>query len=169
MPERSARAAAPFVPSPSSSLANIISPYSPVTGGSTPPSHHHQAQQPQGGLWRLGGGPSADPGPGRPPSSARHGEARVFTKLHAAHLCVCSNGEPCAAGGPDRAAADSASVPAPPGVSPNPAWPCALASQKPQPHSSRDCRSIKGAFGHWAGPRPRSSTAAPGAEALGPV
>ena len=42
--------------------------YSPVTGGSTPPSHHHQAQQPQGGLWRLGGGPSADPGPGRPPT-----------------------------------------------------------------------------------------------------
>ena len=40
----------------------------PVTGGSTPPSHHHQAQQPQGGLWRLGGGPSADPGPGRPPT-----------------------------------------------------------------------------------------------------
>ena len=73
-------------------------------------------------------------------SSARHGEARVFTKLHAAHLCVCSNGEPCAAGGPDRAAADSASVPAPPGVSPNPAWPCALASQKPQPHSSRHAK-----------------------------
>ena len=44
------------------------SPYSPVTGGSTPSSHHHQAQQPQGGLWRLGGGPSADPGPGRPPT-----------------------------------------------------------------------------------------------------
>ena len=36
--------------------------------GSTPSSHHHQAQQPQGGLWRLGGGPSADPGPGRPPT-----------------------------------------------------------------------------------------------------
>ena len=32
-----------------------------------------------------------------------------------------------------------------------------------------DCRSIKGAFGHWAAPRPRSSTTAPGAEALGPV
>ena len=64
----------------------------------------------------------------------------MFTKLHAAHLCVCSNGEPCAAGGPDRAAADSASVPAPPGVSPNPAWPCALASQKPQPHSSRHAK-----------------------------
>ena len=62
------------------------------------------------------------------------------TKLPAAHLCVCSNGEPCAAGGPDRAAADSASVPAPPGVSPNPAWPCALASQKPQPHSSRHAK-----------------------------
>ena len=40
-------------------------PYSPVTGGSTPSSHHHQAQQPKGGLWRLGGRPRADPGPGR--------------------------------------------------------------------------------------------------------
>ena len=71
----------------------------------------------------------------------------MFTKLHAAHLCVCSNGEPCAAGGPDRAAADSASVPAPPGVSPNPAWPCALASQKPQPHSSRVVYGIPGCCG----------------------
>ena len=51
-----------------SGITRVWSPYSPVTGGSTPSSHHHQAQQPQGGLWRLGGGPSADPGPGRPPT-----------------------------------------------------------------------------------------------------
>ena len=54
-----------------SGITRVWSPYSPVTGGSTPSSHHHQAQQPQGGLWRLGGGPSADPGPGRPPTPVR--------------------------------------------------------------------------------------------------
>ena len=45
-------------------------PYSPVTGGSTPSSHPHQAHQPQGGLWALGRCPSAGSGPGGPPSPA---------------------------------------------------------------------------------------------------
>ena len=45
-------------------------PCSPVTGCYRAPSHSHQAHQPQGGLWQLGDRPSADLGPGGPPTPA---------------------------------------------------------------------------------------------------
>ena len=53
--------------------SGITRAWSPVTGGSTPSSHHHQAQQPKGGLWRLRGRPRADPGPRRPPTPVPRG------------------------------------------------------------------------------------------------
>ena len=70
-----------------SGITRVWSPYSPVTGGSTPSSHHHQAQQPQGGLWRLGGGPSADPGPGRPPTPVA-GAAGPRSKCRGLHTAT---------------------------------------------------------------------------------
>ena len=69
-----ARASTAYMYPPPSRLPPAHTAHSaPVTGGSTPSSHHHQAQQPKGGLWRLGGRPRADPGPGCPPTPVPRG------------------------------------------------------------------------------------------------
>ena len=57
-------------------------------------------------------------------------------KLHAVPSCTCNNGVTLCSRRSSQRAADSASMPAPPGVSPSPASGC----QKPQPHSSRHAK-----------------------------
>ena len=57
-------------------------------------------------------------------------------KLHAVPSCTCNNGVTLCSRRSSQRAADSASMPAPSGVSPLPASGC----QKPQPHSSRHAK-----------------------------
>ena len=57
-------------------------------------------------------------------------------KLHAVPPCTCNNGVTLCSRRSSQRAADSASMPAPSGVSPLPASGC----QKPQPHSSRHAK-----------------------------
>ena len=72
---------------------------------------------------------------GRPTSEPR--QLPVHTpKLHAVPPCTCNNGVTLCSRRSSQRAADSASMPAPSGVSPLPASGC----QKPQPHSSRHAK-----------------------------